>query len=252
MLARLALRRSAAGLRPRASRGFCDGPTTFYSSQSGVTVDLPQGIHLHDVGLCGAALPQNEAETAAWENILSGYATSGAITSVEVPADLAASSSPAVLEGMLGGTAAALASSADGDAADGSGWSSATTLVAVTAAVGKVDGLDPDESIEAAITAVGEATDAGFRTRVLIAGAVGSTGGYTPDVYDVQSWVAELADAGCEAIVLGVEPDGDEDDVEEVVTLCKELDVLGVPMRYRCARARRILNPRKSTELSSD
>jgi|EP01043_Picozoa_sp_COSAG02_P008099 hypothetical protein len=51
--------------------------------------------------------------------------------------------------------------------------------------------------------------------------------------YDVQSWVAELADAGCEAITLGVEPDGDEDDVEEVITLCKELDVLGVPMRYR-------------------
>lgn len=51
--------------------------------------------------------------------------------------------------------------------------------------------------------------------------------------YDVQSWVAELADAGCEAIILGVEPDGDEDDVEELITLCKELDVLGVPMRYR-------------------
>ena len=51
--------------------------------------------------------------------------------------------------------------------------------------------------------------------------------------YDVQSWVAELADAGCEAITLGVEPDGDEDDVEELITLCKELDVLGVPMRYR-------------------
>lgn len=62
---------------------------------------------------------------------------------------------------------------------------------------------------------------------------MGSTGGYTPDIYDVQSWVAELADAGCEAIVLGVEPDGDEDDIEEVITLCKELDVLGVPMRYR-------------------
>jgi pentose-5-phosphate-3-epimerase len=51
--------------------------------------------------------------------------------------------------------------------------------------------------------------------------------------YDVQSWVAELADAGCEAITLGVEPDGDEDDVQELITLCKELDVLGVPMRYR-------------------
>ena len=91
-------------------------------------------------------------------------------------------------------------------------------------------------------------------------GAIGSTGGHTPDVYentlpqsfpcafsdglvslgtnwllryDVQSWVAELADAGCEAITLGVEPGGDEDDVEELITLCKELDVLGVPMRYR-------------------
>lgn len=49
----------------------------------------------------------------------------------------------------------------------------------------------------------------------------------------MQSWVAELADAGCEAITLGVEPGGDEDDVEELITLCKELDVLGVPMRYR-------------------
>ena len=49
----------------------------------------------------------------------------------------------------------------------------------------------------------------------------------------MQSWVAELADAGCEAITLGVEPDGDEDDVQELITLCKELDVLGVPMRYR-------------------
>jgi hypothetical protein len=227
MLARLALRRSVARTHLWTSRTFCDGPTTFYSSQSGVTVDLPQGTHLHDVGLCGAALPQNEAETAAWEQIFSGYATSDAITSVEIPSDLADSCSPTILEGLLGfGTAAALASGQEG-------WSSASTWVAVTAAVGKVDGLDPDESVEAAIANATGAADAGFRTRALIVGAVGSTGGYTPDVYDVQSWVAELADAGCEAIVLGVEPDGDEDDIEEVITLCKELDVLGVPMRYR-------------------
>ena len=56
-------------------------------------------------------------ETAAWEQIVSGYATSGAISSVEIPSDLAASHGPALIEGMLGsGTATILASEAHSQA----------------------------------------------------------------------------------------------------------------------------------------
>ena len=40
--------------------------------------------------------------------------------------------------------------------------------------------------------------------RAFVEGAIGSTGGHSPDPYDIQSWTAELADAGCEAITLGV------------------------------------------------
>ena len=35
---------------------------TFYSSQSGVTVEIPAGIHLHDIGLASLGAPPAEAE----------------------------------------------------------------------------------------------------------------------------------------------------------------------------------------------
>ena len=144
--------RSAWGVAVQM-RCFCGDPTTFYSSQSGVTVDLPTGIHLHDVGLRGVPLPANDAERAAWERILSSYASSDRIRTVELPGGLAAveNAEATWAEGLLGDTAAAICD-IDGDA---SSWSR-NSIVAVTAAVGKVDGLDPDESVEAAVGAAAE------------------------------------------------------------------------------------------------
>ena len=138
-------------------RCFCDGPTSFYSSQSGVTVDLPTGIHLHDVGLRGVPLPANEAERAAWARILTSYASSDRIRTVELPGGLAAdhTSGAAWAEALLGFDTAAAISDFDGAT---SGWSR-NSIVAVTAAVGKVDGLDPDESVEAAVGAAAEVCD---------------------------------------------------------------------------------------------
>lgn len=144
-----------SGLRTRVHvRGMC-GPTTFYSSQSGVTVDLPTGIHLHDVGLHDTSLPENEEERVAWEKILTSYASSNAIHTVELPPELAATGeldSGQVWAQRLLGSDTAMVISEPAGAANGSG---ANSIVAVTAAVGKVDGLDPDESVE---NAVGAAT----------------------------------------------------------------------------------------------
>lgn len=136
-------------------RCFCDGgPTSFYSSQSGVTVELPTGIHLHDVGLQGVRLPANESERTAWEKILTSYASSDRIRTVQLPGALAAdeTSGAAWAESLLGLDTAAAISDIDGAT---SSWSR-NSIVAVTAAVGKVDGLDPDESVEAAVGAAAE------------------------------------------------------------------------------------------------
>jgi hypothetical protein len=157
MLTRLVGTRVNGGFRsPRVHqlRGFCAGePTTFYSSQSGLTVDLPTGIHLHDVGLQGVPLPANEAERAAWERILSSYASSDRIRSVELPGGLAGDGiGPAWAEALLGSDTAAAISDTDGAF---SSWSQ-SSIVAVVAAVGKVDGLDPDASVEYAVNAAAE------------------------------------------------------------------------------------------------
>ena len=143
-----------SGFRSRVQlRGFCCGPTTFYSSQSGLTVNLPIGIHLHDVGLQGVPLPANEAERSAWEKILSSYAASNRIRSVELPGGLAGDGiGPAWAEGLLGSDTDAAISDTDGAF---SSWGK-SSIVAVTAAVGKVDGLDPDASVEYAVNAVAE------------------------------------------------------------------------------------------------
>ncbi len=67
-----------------------------------------------------------------------------------------------------------------------------------------------------------QASSEGFRTRALLAGAIG-TG---VSRHDVQSWVAELArTGGCETITLGVEPDYyvEDSNIEEVcVCVCAD------------------------------
>jgi hypothetical protein len=141
--------------------------STIYDSQSGLTIELPTGIHLHDVGMCGTPLPQSEAERAAWEAVLTAYASSEMIRTVELPDRMLAADagaepgvSPAWAENLLGAdTAAAIsAAAADGSLATTEGWSHESTLVTVAAAVGKVDGLDPDESVEDAVAAAEEAS----------------------------------------------------------------------------------------------
>ena len=196
-----------------------DGTMTFYSSQSGVTVEIPAGIHLHDVGLASLGQQQGAEAEELWGTALAAYSMSDNIRSVE----LGEGAEPDAVAAQLtqhGETAAVVVAS------DAAAWGSEACQVVVRAAVGKVDGLDPDDSAQDAIDAAADAVSdvrpplptrpplplptprcwrwQGFRVRAFVEGAIGSTGGHTPDPYDIQSWTAELADAGCEAITLGV------------------------------------------------
>eukprot|EP01047_Picozoa_sp_COSAG01_P054147 COSAG01_NODE_5881_length_3971_cov_6.184353_4_plen_293_part_00 len=187
-----------------------------YNSQAGVFYELPEGLHLHELGLMatGPAAAVVEEVVAA---CLASEQTSLVVGSASPPAGAQS------LAAKLCADANALAEAQD----------TAYSQVAFEASVGKVDGADPDTSVAAAVELVQAAIAADLVPRVTLLGAVGSTGGHTPCPYDVASWTAELADVGCEVIVLGCEPNADEDGVEEVVGACKEADVVGVPMQWR-------------------
>lgn len=226
-------RRPGAGLgwQPRAERaprawpvcavdkcGFCDAPTTFYSSQSGVSVDLPVGLHIHELGLIGPG-----AGRVPHDELISACLDSNAVFSVELSAEQPDLVALASHKGALQCREADTVSLATLGA----------PMVAAYAHVGKVDGVDPEQSVEAALRVILAAAEQGLESRVLLQGCIGSTGGHTPDPYDVQAWAAELCDVGCDAIILGAEPGADEDDLQDVLGACKEADVVGVPMQWR-------------------
>ena len=127
-----------------------DGTMTFYSSQSGVTVEIPAGIHLHDVGLASLGQQQGAEAEELWGTALAAYSMSDNIRSVE----LGEGAEPGAVAAQLtqhGETAAVVVAS---DAAE---WGSEACQVVVRAAVGKVDGLDPDDSAQDAIDAAADA-----------------------------------------------------------------------------------------------
>jgi hypothetical protein len=127
---------------------------------------LPAGIHLHEVALCRAPLPEQASARAAWANILKAYASSRMIRSVELPAGFAWAcpdwaddlmADPDWAEDYLGpATWPVIAAAMDG-ALVTHGWDDEGASVAVTAAVGRADErLNPDDSVQQAAATAAE------------------------------------------------------------------------------------------------